>query len=336
MTAISGLAVNYWQLLLARIGVGIGEAGGSPPSHSLIADYFPVEERASALGIYAIGVSVGILFGNLLGGWINEFFGWRNAFLVVGIPGILLAILLKMTIQEPPRGHSEGGKKKVEQVPFSKVLETMWSFKSFRQLSLGAATQAFVGYGAIAWMPAYLIRVHDMSSGMVGTALGLIIGIFGALGSFAGGYFADRWGKDDVRWYMLIPAWGFLIAVPFSIGVYMFDNLWVVLGLYMVPVFMVNLYTGPTFGMTQSLAPLAMRASASALLLFILNIIGLVFGPTVVGMLSDVFQSSFGWTDIESLRWALILCGLVYILSFYHYREAAKHLEGDLARSEAS
>ncbi len=333
MTAISGLATNYWQLLLARIGVGIGEAGGSPPSHSLIADYFPAEERASALGIYAMGVTIGILFGNLLGGWINEFFGWRNAFFLVGIPGILLAIVMKMTVKEPPRGHSEVTQKTVEQVPFKTVLSTMWGFKSFRQLSLGAATQAFVGYGAIAWMPAYLIRVHDMSSGMVGTALGLIIGIGGGLGSFMGGYMADRWGKRDVRWYMWLPAWGFLIAVPFVIGVFIFESLWLVLALYIVPVFMTNLYTGPTFGMTQSLAPLAMRASASALLLFIINIIGLVFGPTTVGYLSDVFQGAFGWEDTESLRWALILCGLVYVISFYNYMQAAKHLEGDLARS---
>ncbi|MEJ2087928.1 MAG: MFS transporter, partial [Gammaproteobacteria bacterium] len=147
MTAISGLAQNYWQLLIARIGVGVGEAGGSPPSHSLLADYFPVNERATALGIYAIGIPVGILFGNLLGGWINEFFGWRNAFMVVGIPGVALAILLRTTVKEPPRGHSEGRAPKVEPVPFMDVVRTMWGFKSFRQLSLGAATQAFVGYG---------------------------------------------------------------------------------------------------------------------------------------------------------------------------------------------
>lgn len=335
MTALSGAATNFWQLLVARIGVGIGEAGGSPPSHSLIADYFPVSERSSALGIYAIGVPVGILFGNLLGGWINEFFGWRLAFLVVGLPGILLAIVLKMTVKEPPRGHSEAGRSMsdADQVPFTQVLKTMWAFKSFRQLSLGAGTQAFVGYGAIAWMPAYLIRTHDMSSGEVGTALGLIIGIAGGVGSFLGGYLADRWGVKDVRWYMWIPAFGFLAAVPTSIAMYSIDSLWLILALYVIPAFAVNLYTGPTFGMTQSLAPLAMRASASALLLFIINIIGLVFGPTAVGMLSDVFQVTFGMPDTESLRWALGLCSLVYLISFYNFMQAAKHLKGDLERS---
>jgi len=336
MTALSGLALNYWQLLVARIGVGIGEAGGSPPSHSLLADYFAANERSTALGIYAIGIPVGILFGNLAGGWINEFFGWRNAFLVVGIPGVLLAILVRLTVREPPRGHTEAVKKSVEPVPFSTVVRTMWGFRSFRQIAFGAATQAFVGYGAIAWMPAFLIRTHGMSSGEAGTVLGLIIGIAGGIGTVLSGVIGDRLGTRDVRWYMWVPAWGFLIAVPFSLGVFLLDGLWLIFALYIVPAFTVQLYTGPTFGMTQSLAPLAMRASASALLLFIVNIIGLVFGPTAVGFLSDVFQESLAMPDTESLRWALILCGLVYVVSFVNFMLAARTLKDDLARSHAS
>jgi len=336
MTALSGLAHNYWQLLVARIGVGIGEAGGSPPSHSLLADYFAANERSTALGIYAMGIPVGILFGNLAGGWINEFFGWRNAFLVVGIPGVLLAILVRLTVREPPRGHTEVVKKSLEPVPFTTVVRTMWSFRSFRQIAFGAGTQAFVGYGAIAWMPAFLIRTHDMSSGEAGTALGLIIGLAGGVGTVMSGWIGDRLSTHDVRWYMWVPAWGFLVAVPFSLGVFLIDDLWVILALYVVPAFTVQLYTGPTFGMTQSLAPLAMRASASALLLFITNIIGLVFGPTAVGFLSDVLQGSMGMPDTESLRWALIVCGLVYLVSFANFMLAARTLKEDLARSHAA
>jgi len=336
MTALSGLAHNYWQLLVARIGVGIGEAGGSPPSHSLLADYFAANERSTALGIYAMGIPVGILFGNLAGGWINEFFGWRNAFLVVGIPGVLLAILVRLTVREPPRGHTEVVKQSLEPVPFSTVVRTMWSFRSFRQIAFGAGTQAFVGYGAIAWMPAFLIRTHDMSSGEAGTALGLIIGLAGGVGTVMSGWIGDRLSTRDVRWYMWVPAWGFLVAVPFSLGVFLIDDLWVILALYVVPAFTVQLYTGPTFGMTQSLAPLAMRASASALLLFITNIIGLVFGPTAVGFLSDVLQASMAMPDTESLRWALIVCGLVYLVSFANFMLAARTLKEDLARSHAA
>ena len=179
-------------------------------------------------------------------------------------------------------------------------------------------------------MPAFLIRTHDMSSGEAGTALGLIIGIAGGLGTFLSGVLGDRLGRRDVRWYMWIPAYGFLLAVPTSLGVFLLDDLWVILALYTIPAFAVNLYTGPTFGMTQSLAPLAMRASASALLLFIINIIGLVFGPTAVGFLSDLFQQSYAMPDTESLRWALVICGLVYIVSFANYFLASRYLKADL------
>ncbi len=333
MTALSGVVQNYWQLLAARIGVGIGEAGGSPPSHSLIADYFPVSERATALGIYALGIPVGILFGNLAGGWIAEFFGWRQAFLLVGIPGLALAVLLKLSVKEPPRGHSEARAQEQERVPFSVVLKTMWGFKTFRQLSFGAATQAFVGYGSIAFMPLFLVQSHDMSPGEVGTALGLIIGIAGGLGTFLGGFLADRLGLKDVRWYMWIPSIGFLVAVPTSLGVFYFENLYLILALYVIPAFAVNLYTGPTFGMTQSLAPLAMRASASALLLFILNIIGLVLGPTMVGLLSDLLKDGVGMSEPISLRWSLAICSLVYLLSTLHYYLASRHLKKDLEGS---
>ncbi|XOV87835.1 MAG: spinster family MFS transporter [Pseudomonadota bacterium] len=332
-TALSGLAMNFWQLLIARIGVGIGEAGGSPPSHSLIADYFAPNKRSSALGIYALGIPVGILFGNLAGGWINEFFGWRNAFLVVGIPGVILAIVLKLTVKEPPRGYSEGRTPTGVQVPFMKVLKTMWGFGSFRQLSIGAGTQAFVGYGAIAWMPSFLMRTHDMSSGQVGTALGLIIGIAGGLGTFMGGFICDKLGERNIKYYMWVPAFGFLLAVPFGAAVYLTGNLYLSLAFYCVPAFLVNLYTGPTFGMTQSLAPLAMRAAASALLLFIINIIGLVFGPTTVGIISDLLHTGWQMSESEALRWALLLCNFVYLISFLNYFLAARSLKDDLAKT---
>lgn len=334
MTALSGFAQNFVQLLIARIGVGIGEAGGSPPSHSLLADYFAPEKRATALGIYALGVPVGILFGNLAGGWINEFFGWRNAFFLVGIPGILLAIVLKMTVKEPPRGYSEEKPPEVNQVPLRDVLRTMWGYKSFQFIALGAGTQAFVGYGSIAWMPSFLVRNHDMSTGEVGTALGLIIGILGGAGTMLSGVIGDRLGAHDMKWYMLVPAYAFLIAVPTGAAVYLVDGLWAALIIYTLPAFLVQLYTGPTFAMTQSLAPLAMRAAASALLLFIINIIGLVFGPTTVGILSDLLQSSMQMNDIESLRWALMLCNFVYLLSFYYYFRASRTLESDMNASK--
>ena len=334
MTAFSGLATNFVQLLIARIGVGIGEAGGSPPSHSLLADYFAPGKRATALGIYALGVPIGILFGNLAGGWIGEIFGWRQAFFLVGLPGIVLAIILKLTVKEPPRGYSEEKPADTTTVPFRTVVKTMWGFKSFKYIALGAGTQAFVGYGAIAWMPSFLVRAHDLSIGEVGTALGLIIGFFGGIGTLLSGVIGDKLGAKSVKYYMLVPAYGFLIAVPAGAAVFLVDDLYLVLAIYTIPAFLVNLYTGPTFAMTQSLAPLAMRAAASALLLFIINIIGLVFGPTTVGIISDLLQSSMQMNDVESLQMALLACNFVYLLSFYYYFQASKHLETDLNSSK--
>lgn len=333
MTALQGFALNFWQLLIARIGVGVGEAGGSPPSHSLLADYFAPGKRATALGVYALGIPIGILFGNLAGGWINEFFGWRNAFLLVGIPGVVLALILKKTVKEPPRGYSEGRVPDGAKVPFTQVLSTMWSYRSFRHLAFGAGTQAFVGYAAIAWMPAFLQRTHGMSSGEVGTALGLIIGLFGGIGTFFGGRWADRLGLKDQRWSMWLPAMAFLVAMPFMILAVMTGNLYLSLAFYAVPALLVNIYTGPTFGTTQTLAPLAMRAAASALLLFIINIIGLVFGPTTVGVISDYLQHNWQMSDVESLRYALAGCSLVYGISALNYYCAGRHIRGDLSRA---
>ena len=330
MTALSGLAQNFLHLLIARIGLGIGEAGSAPPSHSLIADYFAPEKRATAIGIYALGIPIGSLLGNFAGGWINEFFGWRNAFFLVGVPGIILAIILKLTVSEPPRGYSEKCPAPVNRVPFADVIRTMWGFRSFRFIALGTGAQAFVAFGSIAWMPSFLVRAHDMSIGEVGTALGVIIGLFGGAGTLLSGFIGDKLGARDVRWYMLVPAWAFLISVPTGAAVFLADDLWMVLAIYTLPAFLVNLNIGPTFAMAQTLAPLAMRAAASALLLFIASIIGLVFGPTTIGILSDVLQATWQMNDIESLRWSLLLCNLVYLASFFFYFRASRTLKGDL------
>jgi MFS family permease len=338
MTTLQGFALNLWQLAVARIGVGVGEAGGSPPSHSILADYFAPQERASVMGVYALGIPIGILFGNLAGGWINEFFGWRNAFMVVGIPGVILAVVLKMTVKEPPRGHSEGrvSQPEQQQPSFPSVIKTMWGFGTFRHLSIGAGTQAFVGYATIAWMPAFLERTHGMSSGEVGTALGLIIGIFGGIGTFCGGRWADRLAQKDRRWLMWLAALSFLIATPFMIAALLVGNLYLSLAAYAAPALLVNIYAGATFGTNQTLAPPAMRAAAAALLLFIINIIGLVFGPTTVGVISDYLQASQAMNDIDSLRYALVACSFVYVISAFNYYCAGRHIREDFTAVEAN
>ena len=171
MTAISGFVQNYTQLLLARIGVGIGEAGGSPPSHSIVSDIFPKEQRASALSFYSTGVNLGIMFGFLFGGWLNEYFGWRVAFLVVGVPGVILAGIVYTTVPEPIRGVLENKKASDNQVPFRQVLSGLWQRKTFRHMALACGLNAFAGYGTVNWVASFFIRSHGMTTGELGTWL---------------------------------------------------------------------------------------------------------------------------------------------------------------------
>lgn len=336
MTALSGLALNFWHLLAARIGVAVGEAGCSPPSHSMLADYYPANRRATALGIYSLGIPFGILFGFLAGGWINEFFGWRIAFFVVGVPGILLAVVVRMTLREPDRGMAEGRVASGEQPSVMTTFRYLWGKKSFRHLAIGGALTAFVGYGVVSWMPSFLIRTHGMQTGEIGTWLGLILGIPGGIGIAAGGWLADRFGAIDTRWYLWIVAVAILVSVPFAIGVYLAPGPYLALALLVIPVALGNFYQATTFSQTQGLATLRMRAVAAAVLLFILNIIGLGLGPQVTGILSDLLRPQFG---DDSLRWSLLLCGLVNIWAAVHFYIAGKYLKADLeatTRDEAT
>ena len=327
MTAMSGLAQNFWHLLIARIGVGIGEAGCSPPAHSIISDYYPAEKRATALGIYSLGIPVGILFGFLAGGWLNQFFGWRVAFFVVGVPGIILAILVKLSLREPIRGMSEG---RADTAPHPTVRETftfLWSKRSFRHLAFGGGLTAFVGYGVVTWVPSFLIRSYGMQTGEVGTYLGLILGIPGGIGIVLGGWMADRYGSRDTRWYLWIVTVALLLGVPFSLGIYLTDSAGMALLFLCIPVLLGNFYQATTFSQTQGLVPLRMRAVAAAVLLFILNIIGLGAGPQAIGLLSDFLEPSYGQ---ESLRYSLLILSFVNVWAAYHYYLAGKYLKQDL------
>ncbi len=331
MTAVCGFAASFVQLALARIGVGIGEAGASPPSHAIVADLYRPHERATAMAIFALGVNLGILIGFLAGGWINEFFGWRAAFLVVGVPGLLLALLVRTTLREPPRGQSEGreGEASAAAPPLAAAFRTFLRVRSLRHIALGAALNSFVGYGAVAWVPAFLIRSFGMSTGDVGTALALIIGVVGGAGTFLGGYFADRLARRDVRWNVWLVAACVGGATPFAFGVYLAADAFWALVAFLVPAAVGALYLGPSLAMVQGLVPLRMRTLASAVLLFVINIIGLGLGPQAVGILSDLLAPRFGE---ESLRYALLLAGLVNLWSALHFFLAGRTLTRDLAR----
>jgi predicted MFS family arabinose efflux permease len=331
MTAISGLALNYIQLLLARIGVGIGEAGCSPPSHSIISDIFPENQRATGLSIYSLGINFGILLGFILGGWLNEFFGWRVAFMVVGIPGILLAILLRFTVQEPTRGQSEARTSSSEHHPFSEVIATLWSRKSFRYLGIAGGMSAFAGYGLTTWMAPFLSRVFAMNTGEIGTVLGLGVGVFGGLGTFLSGWIADKMGRKDMRWYLWMPAIASLIMVPSIILGLMLEQKNISLIVMMLPIFLSNVFLSVCIAMTHGLVGIKMRAVGSAVFFFIINIVGLGLGPVSIGFLSDYLEPTAG---VDSIRYAMvILTPLAALIAAACYFKAAKTLREDLQRA---
>ena len=326
MTAISGLAQNYWQLFAARVGVGIGEAGGSPPSHSMISDIFPSDKRASAIGFYSMGISIGILFGFLFGGWLNEFFGWRVAFFVVGIPGVLLALVLYLTVPEPIRGLAENKASSGENTSMMAVFKVLLRRRSFLLMALGAAMTAFAGYGTANWVASFMIRTHEMPTGELGTWLALIIGLGGAIGVFGSGVLADNLGKKDKRWYMWVPVYAAAISVPFQIATYWVDGPYAALMCMTIPSILANAYLGATIASVHGMVGLRMRAVSSALLFFILNIIGLGMGPTTVGLVSDSLVDQH---DVDSLRYAMMyiiptsmfISGALYMLASRYIRE---------------
>lgn len=331
MTALCGLAQNFAQILAARIGVGVGEAGCSPPAHSLIADYYPPSERASALSIYSLGISMGSLLGLLAGGWVAEFYGWRTAFLVVGIPGVLLAVVLKLTVMEPIRGMSDpSGAGKQPQPPLLPTIKTLLSNKTILHIAMGGALTSFVGYGLGQWLPAFFIRLHSMGLAETATYYGLVNGIASMAGTFLGGTLADRWGKKDKRIYVWLPGVGVLISFPFYFAALVVGDWRIAIAILLVPSFLNSLWLGPAFGTVQNLAPQPMRALASAILLFILNIIGLGLGPFLVGVLSDLFAPSFGE---ESLRYAIIVATAAYFWAGAHFMMAGRTIVADLNRA---
>ena len=333
MTAISGLVQNYLQLLLARIGVGVGEAGGSPPAHSMISDIFPPERRASALAFYSMGINFGILFGFLAGGWLNEFFDWRVAFFVVGAPGIVVALFVRYTLREPIRGLMEDRQDVATDTPFPEVLKLLWSRLSFRHLAIGGALNAFAGYSSSNWTASFMIRSHDMSTGELGTWLALIMGVGGAIGVFWGSYIAERLAKFDVRWYMWMPTITGMICVPFMIATYVVEGAYTALIVSIVPGVLFNVYLGNSLAMTHALVGLRMRAVASAILFFLINLIGMGLGPWGVGLLSDMLSAELG---NESLRYAMLyLLPAAMGWSAVHFLLASRTLQKDLEAAPA-
>jgi MFS family permease len=287
MTAASGLARGFTDLALARIGVGIGEAGATPPAHSLLSDYFPPEKRATVLALYACGVFVGVGIGFWLGGWINDAYGWRVAFFVVGLPGVAMALLVRLTVREPVRGMSEHQPISARTYTIKEAWRFIAMLPAARYISLAAGLHAFVGYGLGTWIAAFFIRIHHMTPGELGLWLSWITAVGGASGAFLGGWLADRWVQREPRARVYVAATGVLLTIPFIVATVLLSDHRLAL-LSLLPVNLCGtLWIGPSGAIVQDIAPPAMRAMASAVFIFILTIIGMGAGPQVVGILND-------------------------------------------------
>ena len=334
MTALCGAAGSFIMLLFARVGTAVGEAGGSPPSHSLIADYFVPGRRGTALSVFAVAVPIGGMLGALLGGWGNEFYGWRATFLLVGLPGVLIALLVRFTVKEPMRGASEAAPPPAAAPSFVESARYLWRCRSFRHLTLAAGLHSIVIYSASTWNASFLVRAHHLGTGEAGSWLALLQGI-GILGTLAGGLLSDTLSRrsGDPRWYMWVPGIATIVGLPFQLIGYQASALWLVLACFAVATIMGASFFGPSYSVTQSLAPPRMRAVAAAVLLFMQTMVGLGLGPWTVGIISDRLKPTQG--DARALAWGLLLVALVNIWATAHYLWGARSYRADLAAVRA-
>jgi len=328
-TALSGFAQNAVQLALARVGVGIGEAGGSPPSHSIISDYFPKEKRATALSLFSLGIPFGQMLAFLAGGWVLEYLGWRNAFLIVGLPGILLAILLKLTVKEPIRGAQDGVK--TAAVPFLEGARTLLAIPSFWGLMVAATAASFTGYGIGLWVVDFFRRTYELSYPEITVPLGILNGVVYGVGTFLGGFLTDRFGKKHKGAYALIPGLGMLLTIPAG-----WLSVWSPTpagAFFWTAPFLIGLgiYLGPTWALVQTLAPPSMRAFAVAFMFFVLNLVALGLAPLWVGALSDYFAMDNG--EVKGLRLALTTLGASSLIAALAYFWTARRLPADWAKA---
>ncbi len=335
MTALCGMAGNFPLLVAARVGTAVGEAGGTPPSHALISDYFPLSARATALSLYALGVPLGSMLGSLLGGWGNELYGWRTAFMLVGAPGVLVGMLVFLTVKEPVRGQADAGIQEAAKLAtptLGAALEYLWRQASFRNMCLAAGLHSLVWYAGSTLNAAFLHRSHGMTSGEAGSWLALFAGT-GAVGTFLGGYLCDRVSvrTSDRRWYMWLPGYATLAMVPFQFCSSLAGRLWLMVPSFVVMLTLGSMFFGPSFAMSQGLAPVRMRARATSLVLFIQTLVGLGLGPLLVGIISDRLEPSIG--AAQGLRYGLVSVGIVNFWAAFHYFRAARTVREDLDRA---
>ena len=330
MVVLCGLVGNYTQLLLVRVGVAVGEAGCLPPAQSLIADYFNRAERPRAMATYWLCFPISVIAGFLGGGWLAETVGWRMTFIIMGVPGILLAILVKLTLREPRLKQT--AIIAVEHPSWSEVLTTLWQTLAFRHIALAFCVSYFFSLGVFTWMPTFFMRSHAMQPGELGTWMALLIGVGGLFGTYLGGVLTSRYAAGKEALQMRVVALAFILSASLGVMIYLPSNKYYALAFLAASVPLATLINGAIFSAIQSLVNDRMRSVAIALIFLFANLIGMGLGPLAVGVVSDLFVPLFGQ---DSLRYALVSFspGLLWVA--YHYWKAAATIEDDIRRVES-
>lgn len=347
-TLATGFVTSHVQLVLMRMGVGIGEAGATAPAISMLSDYLPPERRARGMSVISMGAVIGMGFGMMAGGWIAENLSWRVAFLAAGAPGIALAILFRFTIAEPSRGGSEG-RSSIDAGEFLPNLKALFATRTYVYILAANAFTLFASMGRNMWEPVFLIRTYEMGPFHAGTWYFLTSPLPSMLGIFLGGYLADRFGQWDRRWYLWIPALGLLVSPPILVAFLlwptthvlhmpswlagtMFEAMPVALIWSLVGSILGGFFTAPFMSTTQSVVPLRMRAFAAAVSTLLSTLIGLAGGPLVVGIVSDSLTPEYG---ADALRYALLVPTLIPMISGVICLAGARLVADDLLRSRA-
>ena len=333
MTVMCGYARSFGQLALLRVGVGVGEAAGSPPAHSLISDYFPPSKRATAMGIYAWGVYVGSALAYLGGGYLREQFvdDWRTPFILLGLPGLFFALVVRFTVKEPPRGYSEKSTVNAEPSTLGETLHYLLSCPSWVNLVAGSCFLSLMGYGVLMWGYEFFGRVHHMTPMDIGLWMAAIVGLGGSLGTLAGGTITDRLSQRDPAWAMRFPARVTWACLPFAFVFLLADSSWLAMLSFFVFYFLANIYVPAMHSLNQNLARVSMRATAAAILLFVVNLVGAGLGPLIVGFMNDLYAPYWGE---QAIRYSLLSVSVLGALGAIFFQRSARTLAADLARRD--
>jgi MFS family permease len=332
MTVLCGLVQNFSQMLLARIGVGVGEAGCTPAAHSLISDTVPPEKRSSAIAFFGLGVPIGSLLGLIIGGIVNDLYGWRAALMLVGGPGLLVAIILPLVLREPRTATPKAGvtaatDARAPQLSMRAAMGEIFASRAYLYVFIAASITAFLSYGKGLWTISFFVRSHELSTTQVGLAMAVALGISGIVGTLLGGKMADLFGKRDKRHLLTFPAIGMAVAAPILFMGYMVDDWRLAVALLIVPTILNASYYGPAYACVQGLVRPEARAVAASMVVFGQNLIGLGLGPLAFGALSDALMPVAG---AESVRWVLYGAAWLGIIPAFFFWRASLRLAAEM------